>query len=72
MLFDSVRGDLKTKAAIAVLYEKKAGAKQNEFFNNLDVMNLPNPTNPEISDVILQDFNFYQLMFVGDKVKSTP
>ena len=42
VVFDSVRGDLKTKAAISVLYEKKAGARTNDFFNDLDIMNLPN------------------------------
>jgi carbonic anhydrase len=58
IIHEAVAGDYKKSLILAVLYQKKAGAKL-PFFNHLDILSLPNINNKETECFLGENFSVH-------------
>ena len=66
-----IKGDFKNKAVLSILYQKKPGAKVR-FFDEVDILNLPNPSQKETEQVYSANFNLWKLLYDGEDLVRPP
>lgn len=71
MVHKAVKGQFKQKAVLAVLYEKRPGAIV-QAFEEMDILNLPNPLFKEGNNLIAKDFHVYKFIYNDDQYMSPP
>ena len=71
IIHECMQGDFKEKAVVSFLSRKKAGAKVR-FFEEFDILNLPNPLNPEAENVISSNFNIWKFIYDDEDLVQPP
>lgn len=71
IIHECIQGEFKEKAVVSFLYKKKAGAKVR-FFEEFDILNLPNPINPEAENVIASNFNIWKFIYDDEDLVQPP
>lgn len=66
-----MKGDYKMKAVLSILYKKKAGGKVR-FFEEFDILNLPNPLHHESENVVTGTFNIWKFLYDEEDLVRPP
>lgn len=66
-----IKGQFKQKAVVAVLYKRKPGAVV-QAFEEMDILNLPNPLFREGQNLLAKDFHIMKFVYDDDQYNSPP
>jgi len=66
-----VKGEMKLKAVLSILYVKTPGAVV-QGFEEMDILNLPNPVFREGHNLLSKDFHIMKFMYNDDQYNSPP
>jgi len=67
----AVKGEFKQKAVLSVLYQKRPGAIV-QGFEEMDILNLPNPIFREGHNLLAKDFHIMKFLYNDDQYNAPP
>jgi hypothetical protein len=71
VIHHAIKGEYKNKAVLSYLFYKKPGAKNN-FFEEMDILNLPNPLFKENANFINDNLNINKILYSDGELLNPP
>lgn len=71
VIHESTSGNMKNIAILSVVFEDSPGVNNN-FINDFDLINMPNPGIPQVSQFFQKPFNIWKLLYEDNQLMSPP